>query len=234
MSRLCTVCARAGSKGVKNKNIRQLLGQPLIVHTIRQARAANVFDAIAVSSDSSEILAAAEAAGADYLICRPDALATDTAPKIPVIRHCVEEAERMSGRTFDTVVDLDATSPLRLPEDIRSAVELCESNGSSNVITAMPSRRSPYFNLVEVSEDGHIALAKKLARPIERRQDAPKTYDMNASIYVWRRSVLAENESLFLDGTRLYVMPEERSIDIDSELDFEIVEMIARKRASLS
>lgn len=234
MKRLCTVCARGGSKGVPNKNIRPLMGRPLIAHTIRQARASGLFDAIAVSSDSEAILDAAREAGADFAIRRPDALATDAAAKLPVIRHCAAEAERLSGTMFDIVVDLDATSPLRTPDDIRHATAIGEEDGVSNVITAMPSRRSPYFNLVELQNDGRVALAKKLESPVERRQDAPKTFDMNASIYVWKRNVLFGNDGLFLDGTRLYVMPEERSIDIDSEIDFEIVALLAKKRGELS
>ena len=234
MTRLCTICARGGSKGVPNKNIRMIAGHPLIAHSIRQAKASGLFDLVAVSSDSDDILAAAGAAGADVQIKRPDELATDTAAKLPVIRHAVLEAETRAGKTFAILADLDATSPLRSVDDIRNAVALCEEDGASNVITAMPSRRSPYFNLVELDSAGRVGLAKKLPQAIERRQDAPKTFDMNASIYVWKRGVLFAHDSLFLDGTKLYVMPEERSIDIDSPLDFDFVELIASRRGGLS
>lgn len=94
MKRICTVCARGGSKGVKQKNIRELLGKPLIAHTLEQARKSGLFDVLAVSSDSAEILAVAQQYGADELIERPVHLATDTAAKLPVIQHCVEEVER--------------------------------------------------------------------------------------------------------------------------------------------
>ncbi|MDT8903842.1 cytidylyltransferase domain-containing protein [Anaeroselena agilis] len=229
MIRLCTICARGGSKGVKNKNIRYLLGRPLIAHTILQAKATNLFAEIAVSSDSDEILAIARQWGVDYLIKRPDELATDTAAKIPVIQHCVVETERLTQKAYDTIVDLDATSPLRLPEDIVAAVNLLEKKNVSNVITGMPARRSPYFNLVELDECGVARLAKKLDRSVTRRQDAPKCYDMNASIYVWKRGALLTKAAIFNDDTQLYVMPEERSIDIDSELDFAFVEFLAHK-----
>ncbi|PLX72149.1 MAG: flagellar modification protein B [Azoarcus sp.] len=226
MKRLCTICARGGSKGVKGKNLKVLLGKPLIAHSIDQARASGLFDLIAVSSDSDEILAVAQDCGADLLVKRPDELATDQAAKLPVIRHCVAEVERLTGDSFETLVDLDATSPLRTPEDIRDAVELLERSGAGNVITAMPARRSPYFNLVELDQDGIVHLSKPPRNAIVRRQDAPKCYDMNASIYVWRRAALFGNESLFNPDTRLHVMPEERSIDIDSELDFRFVEFL--------
>ena len=228
MKRLCTICARGGSKGVKGKNIRWLLGKPLIAHSIEQARASGLFDLLAVSSDSDEILDIARQQGCDYLIKRPDELATDQAAKLPVIRHCVAEVERLTGRTFDTLVDLDATSPLRIPEDISNAVKLLEDSGAGNVITAMPARRSPYFNLVELDANGIVCLSKPLQTAIVRRQDSPKCFDMNASIYVWQHSVLFESDTIFNSGTRLYVMPEERSIDIDSELDFRFVEYLVQ------
>jgi N-acylneuraminate cytidylyltransferase/CMP-N,N'-diacetyllegionaminic acid synthase len=226
MKRLCTICARGGSKGVKGKNVRMLLGKPLIAHSLEQARAAGLFEALAVSSDSDEILDLARQWGCDYLIKRPDELSTDQAAKLPVIRHCVVEVERLTGQAFDTLVDLDATSPLRIPEDICQAVNLLEASGAGNVITAMPARRSPYFNLVELDANGIVHLSKPLQSAVVRRQDAPKCYDMNASIYVWRRDVLLSGDALFNSDTRLYVMPEERSIDIDSELDFRFVESL--------
>jgi CMP-N,N'-diacetyllegionaminic acid synthase len=226
MKRICTICARGGSKGVKGKNIRPLLGKPLIAFSIEQARKSGLFEAIAISSDSDLILEAAREFGADYLIKRPDELATDQAAKLPVIKHCVAEVEQKKGYTFDTIVDLDATSPLRSIEDIQSAVALLEESGAGNVITAMPSRRSPYFNLVELNANGVVELSKSLKIPVVRRQDAPKCFDMNASIYVWKHHVLFHCNSIFNADTKLYVMPEERSIDIDSELDFRIVELL--------
>ena len=226
MTRICTICARGGSKGVKGKNTRTLEGKPLIAHSIEQAKASGLFAAVAVSSDSEQILEIAREHGADILVRRPDELATDTAAKLPVIRHCVTEVERHLGRQSAICVDLDATSPLRSIEDIRGAVELLERSGAGNVITAMPARRSPYFNLVELGPDGIVRLSKPVDKPFVRRQDAPECFDMNASIYVWKRDVLLHAPTLFNADTRLYVMPEERSIDIDSELDFLFVEFL--------
>lgn len=233
VKRICTVCARGGSKGIKNKNIRDLHGKPLIAYSILQAKESRHFDAIAVSSDSLEILDAAAAWGADYLIQRPDELATDQAAKLPAICHCVLEAERAAGTTFEVIVDLDATSPLRLADDIVQCVQLLESRGISNVITGTPARRSPYFNLVELDQNGFATLSKKLERPVVRRQDGPKCYDMNASVYVWRRDALFSGATVFNPDTLIHVMPEERSIDIDSELDFKLVEFILGSRKDL-
>ncbi|MCX6037978.1 MAG: acylneuraminate cytidylyltransferase family protein [Chloroflexi bacterium] len=230
MTCICTVCVRGGSKGVKNKNIRELVGKPLLAYTLGQAKACELFDLIAVSSDSREILEVGRRWGADLLVVRPPELATDTAAKLPVIRHCVQEAELVTGKQFDIVVDLDATSPLRLPEDIRGAVNLMEIEKASNVITVAPARRSPYFNLVELDDDGVVRLSKPPVEPIVRRQDSPQCFDMNASIYVWKRSALFDSPTLFNPDTRLFIMPPERSVDIDTEFDFEVVELLMRKR----
>lgn len=232
MSRICTICARSGSKGVKDKNIRSLAGKPLIAHTLDQARATGLFDVIAVTSDSPEILEVARRNGANLLVDRPAHLATDTAAKLPAIRHCVDFAEQERGQRFAVVVDLDPTSPLRSVADIQGAVALLEREEVSNVITAAPARRSPYFNLVELDSKGIVRLSKPLENPITRRQDSPKCFDMNASIYVWRRNALFELPTIFNVDTRLFVMPEERSTDIDSELDFAIVEMLMAQRST--
>ncbi len=229
LKRICTICARGGSKGVKNKNIRTLAGKPLIAFTIEQAWQTNLFDEIAVSSDSSEILEVASRYGIRHLIVRPAELATDSAAKLPAITHCVRSVESILKTEFDTIVDLDATSPLRNVDDIKGAVELLETKLVSNVITASPARRSPYFNLVELGGDDVVRLSKQSEKPIVRRQDAPKCFDMNASIYVWSRKGVFDFPTIFNFDTRLFVMPEERSIDIDSELDFEIVELLMKK-----
>lgn len=230
--RLCTICARGGSKGVKGKNIRLLAGRPLIAHSIRQAKDSGLFAAVAVSSDSDDILSVAADWGADVLVRRPDEMASDTAPKVPAIRHCLLEAERALMTTFPVFVDLDATSPLRFSADIAGAVALLEQTGAPNVITGAPSRRSPYFNLVEQAADGTVHLSKILPQGVVRRQDAPPSFDMNASIYVWQRDLFLADPRVFYPQTRLFVMPEDRSQDIDSELDFDIVRLLLERRQS--
>jgi N-acylneuraminate cytidylyltransferase/CMP-N,N'-diacetyllegionaminic acid synthase len=155
-------------------------------------------------------------------------LATDAAPKLPAIKHCVENAEKKFGQ-FEVIVDLDATAPLREPSDIIGAIELLESTQADNVITGTPAHRSPYFNLVETDANGIVSLSKPPATVVARRQDSPQCFDMNASIYVWRRQALFTNENLFTGNTRLFVMPRERSLDIDSQADFEMVEWMMTK-----
>ena len=228
MKVLCTICARAGSKGVANKNLRLINNKPLIVYSIEQAIATKLFDQIVVSSDSKEIREVALANGATFCVDRPAELATDTAPKLPAIKHCVENAEKKFGQ-FDVIIDLDATAPLRESSDIIGALELLQSSQADNVITGTPAHRSPYFNLVETDVNGIVSLSKPPANVVARRQDSPQCFDMNASIYVWRRQALFANENLFTGNTRLFVMPRERSLDIDSQADFEMVEWMMTK-----
>jgi N-acylneuraminate cytidylyltransferase/CMP-N,N'-diacetyllegionaminic acid synthase len=230
MTHLCTICARGGSKGVIGKNAREIAGKPLLAWTIEQARQTGLFKVIAFSSDSDLLLNAALEAGADLAVKRPDAMATDAAPKLPAIRHCLEQAIARTGMTPDIFVDLDVTSPLRLPSDIAGAVELLQQSGARNVITGSPARRSPYFNLVERRENGSVSLSKTSDPPIVRRQDAPRCFDMNASIYVWRVEAFLENPAVFYPDTQLFEMPEDRSVDIDSDVDLALVEFLLRRR----
>ena len=205
-----------------------LYGRPLLAYTLQQAADAAIFDTIAVSSDDDEILHLARQYGTDICIERPPELATDDAAKIPAIQHAVQTAEERCGSRHDTVVDLDASAPLRRAEDIRGAIDLLESSGAPNIITGTPARRSPYFNLVEREADGTVRLSKPPDEQIVRRQDTPPCFDMNASIYVWKRSALFESEDLFKDQTRLFEMEEHQAYDIDSELDLQIVEFLLR------
>ena len=226
---LCTICARGGSKGVPGKNIRMLAGKPLIAHSIAQAKATGLFAAIAVSSDSDEILNIATQYGTDMVISRPAEMATDSAGKMPAIAHAVASAEAQSATRYEICVDLSATAPLRTPEDIVASVNLLKETHCKNVITGAPSHCSPYFSLVETDAQGRVHLSKKLPAPVLRRQDAPATYDMNGSIYVWQRDVLLADPQVFYDNTRIHIMPRSRSLDIDEEIDFQMVEFMMQR-----
>ncbi|WP_096027578.1 cytidylyltransferase domain-containing protein [Campylobacter lanienae] len=227
---LCTICARGGSKGVKNKNIRQIAGLPLIAHTINQAKECGLFEHIVISTDSDEIASVAIKYGGEVFFKRESSLANDSAGKIPAIRDALIRSQEHYGCEFTYIIDLDATSPLRLASDINRAFKQFIDDDNDILITAAPSRHSPYFNLIERQIDGTINLSKPLPNAILRRQDAPQTYDMNASIYIWKSQILLTTDTLFIPKTGLYIMPQNRSIDIDDELDFMIVEQILRSQ----
>ena len=232
--RLAAICARGGSTGVKDKNIRPLAGKPLIAHTIEQARRSGLFETIAVSSDSRRILDIAGEWGVEHLIERPAELASNTAPKVPTIRHCAGAIEAATGTAFKTIVDLDVTAPLRSLDDIAGVVALLEETDAGNVVSGSPARKSPYFNIVERDDRGRIHISKPLDAPFARRQDLPECFELNASILAWRRAALfSEIDYALGDNTLIYVMPDERSVDIDSELDFQFVEfLIANKETT--
>ena len=223
---LCTICARGGSKGVKNKNIKLINDKPLIAYTIEQAMQSQLFEHVVVSTDSDEIASVSKNYGAEVFFKRSQDMASDTAGKLDVIKDAFIRSEKHYEQQFDYLIDLDATAPLRNVDDILNSFGQFLKDNNDNLITAMPSRRNPYFNLVEVDNDGKVRLSKKLASKIVRRQDAPKCYDMNASIYIWKRKTILNEKDMFLDNTGLYIMPEERSIDIDTELDYKIVEFL--------
>jgi CMP-N,N'-diacetyllegionaminic acid synthase len=222
MTTICTICARGGSVGVPRKNIRMLFGLPLIAHTIKQAQACSLIDAIYVSTDDDQIADVALEYGAIVPYKRPAELATSTAGKLPVIAHLVDHLVA-SGVQVTRIVDLDPTSPLRTVQDIETAVGMLDDQ-TDVVITAYPSDKNPYFNMVERQADGNVRLVKPQPDGVASRQAAPKVFSMNASIYVWHASTL--QAGLWNGRTRLYEMPRERSIDIDSEIDFKLVEML--------
>ena len=232
MARLATILARGGSKGVPGKNVRMIAGRPLIAHTVAHALEAGLFDAVAVSSDDPAILDAGQAAGATHLVTRPAGMASDEAGKLPGLRHCVGEMETRLGMAFEVVVDLQPTSPTRQAQDICEAVSLQAKLGVSNVISGTEARSSPYFNLVEEQAGGAVALSKVPCGDVVRRQDAPRCFDLNGSIYVWRRDALMEGTGLWFADTHLYEMPAERSVDIDTETDFLFADFLMSRLAA--
>lgn len=225
---LITICARGGSKGIKSKNIRKLAGKPLIYYTIKQATGWARGKHVVVSTDSEEIARIAKEYRAEVPFMRPQELASDIAGKVAAIKHALESSEEIFGETYDVVMDLDVTSPVRTVQDLENAYKLFLEKRPKTLFSVTPARRNPYFNMVEDIEDGKVKLCK--AGNFARRQDAPKVYDMNASIYIYDRNFLLENgnESAVSDNSIIYVM-DDISIDIDSELDFKFIEFLIKK-----
>ena len=218
---LCTICARGGSKGLPNKNLLKIGDISLIGHTLTQAKAIDAIDCIIVSSDSNEILKEGEIYAADILLQRSAKLASDDAGKIDAIIDCLNHAESNLNKHFDYVIDLDVSSPLRNLIDIENCLEFTKDQGFKNLITVTNSKKNPYFNQIEITNEGPQLV--KSGHNIKGRQSAPKVYDMNASLYVCSRDFLINEKTLFSRDTIVYDMPEERSLDIDNELDFKIV-----------
>lgn len=219
MTTICTICARGGSVGLPGKNIRPLLGKPLIAYSIEQAKSCSFIDHIFVSTDSPQIAEVACSYGAIVLSLRSPELAKADTPKLDALNSLVHEIVA-SGITPKTIIDLDPTSPLRTLQDIENAYHLL-TDDVDVVLTGYHSEKNPYFNMIEYGPDGSLRLCKKMPG-ITSRQSAPQVYSMNASIYIWHKSTLSKG--LWGGRSKLYLMPRERSIDIDTQFDFDLVE----------
>ncbi len=227
MKTIITICARGGSQGLPGKNIRPLLGKPLIAWTIEQALDAGLADAVYVSTDEPEIAKVAESYGARVPFLRPAELATANAAKLPVICHLVDWVEQHE-LAVDKIIDLDPTSPLRDVADIRTCAGLLDDQ-TDVVITGYESSKNPYFNMVELKSTGFYERVCIPQNEVLGRQGAPKVYAMNASIYVWHRVSLTG--SLWAaPRIRMHCMPQERSIDIDHAIDFDLVELLMKRK----
>ena len=224
---------RAGSKGLKNKNLKLINGKPLMYYTIKQALKSKIFDNIVVSTDSKKILKLAKYYGADGWFLRPKKLSHSSSSKVAAIKHAFTEAEKHYRKKFGIIVDLDVTSPLRKTEDIKKAYKFFINKKADVLLTGSKSKHNPYFNIIEIINK-KIKKVKDTKKRFFRRQEAPQTFDMNASIYIWNRKTLLKSfvEALERNAkwkTVFYEMPKERSIDIDTKFDFELVEFLLKK-----
>lgn len=227
---LVTICARGGSKGLKGKNLKELADRPLIYYTIKQASEWGKGKHIVVSTDSNQIAEVARQSGAEVPFLRPEQLATDTAGKVAAIKHALKSSEEIFSEKFDCVMDLDVTSPIRKIEDLENAYKLFLEKKPKTLFSVVAARRNPYFNMVEETPEGRITLSKP--GNFSRRQDAPKVYEMNASIYIYDREYLLGeyNESAISDNSIIYIMDDISRIDIDSEIDFKYIEFLIKEK----
>ncbi len=232
MNITCVIGARGGSKGLAGKNIRPMLGKPLIGWSIEQARACPEISRVVVSTDSLAIAEVARSFGAEVPFMRPDVLANDTAGKWGVWQHALAACDAHYAEPIDVYVDLDCTSPLRDVEDISRAIAQFRAQPTDAVFSVCEARKNPYFNMLEVV-DGCQRMCKTLAQPIVRRQDAPKVYEHVASIYVLSPAYLRTGTGLLSGCTHGYDIGADKSLDVDSEFDFELIEFLMRKRLGM-
>ncbi|MFX1391963.1 MAG: cytidylyltransferase domain-containing protein [Promethearchaeota archaeon] len=225
---LATICARGGSKGVKNKNIRLLLGKPLIAYSIEVLKVWGKADKIICSTDSNKIMEIAREFGADTPFRRPAELATDDANKLTVLKHILDFCDKNENNKYDYIIDLDPTAPLRTVENINQAFNIFIKSDADILFSVYKAHKNPYFNMVELDEHGYAHLSKTTNKSIFTRQSAPKVYSMNASIYIYRRKFL-KNTSNILSGKSLIYEMSDLSIDIDRQVDFDFIEFILKK-----
>lgn len=230
MKILITICARGGSKGIPGKNIKSLAGKPLIEYTFDIAK---IFKQkmgdcdIAISTDSEEIISVSKKLGFDVPYQRPKVHATDTAGKIGAINDVLIFYENVYKKKYDYILDLDVTSPLRNLTDLSNAFHLFLMNPEAeNIFSVSPANRNPYFNMVEVGNDGYCHLIKALPSNVLSRQMAPKVFDMNASFYFYRRRFFDKGfNSAITDKSIIYEVPH-ICFDLDHQHDFDFLSFL--------
>ena len=227
MNYLITICARGGSKGIPKKNIIKLGSFPLIYYSIKVAREflENKKGRIALSTDCSEIKKVAKFYGLETSYLRPEILADDKAGKVDAIYDILKFEESQTKETFDVILDLDVTSPLRTVSDLNNALKILKNDSSANnLFSVSPASRNPYFNMVE--KRGKYYFKIKDVNNYKSRQVAPKVYDLNASFYFYRRNFFEnKNKSVFTDKSLIYEVPH-ICFDIDDHIDLEFMNFL--------
>ncbi|WP_438426159.1 acylneuraminate cytidylyltransferase family protein [Aquimarina macrocephali] len=225
---LITICARGGSKGIPGKNIKSLNGRPVIDYSIKHAvMFAKLHDNvdIALSTDSEEIKKVAASCGLNSEYTRPDFLANDTVGKIDVLDHILYHEEEQRQKKYDILLDLDVSSPMRTIDDLQQAFKIFIQNKEAlNIFSVSKPHKNPYFNVVELKEDGFCKLVKQ--SDSKSRQAAPVVYDMNASFYIYRKAFFDQKlRSAITDKSLLFLM-DHICFDIDEPIDFDMMEFL--------
>lgn len=224
--------ARGGSKGVNRKNIKPLSGKPLLAYTAESALAAKKLTRTILSTEDAEIADIGKSLGIDVPFMRPAELAEDSTPTFPVILHSVNELEAR-GEHYDAICLLQPTNPLRRAKDIDKCIDMLETTGADSVISVLPVPHT--YNPKWVywqSPDGEMTLSSGDIEPVTRRQDLPKAFHREGSIYVTRRSVLTEYGNLYGRDVRGYEIDEGYSINIDTPEDWRRAEDLIKNRVT--
>lgn len=229
---LALIPARGGSKGVPRKNIREVAGQPLIAYSIQAAlEAGELFDSIVVSTDDPEIADVARAFGAEVPFLRPPNLACDKAPTVPVIQHAVSFIEAKSSQQLDWVCLLQPTCPLRTGDDIREAVRLAQSRPECDSVISVHRVLANHPALMKrIEKDRLVPFSIPEVEGTRRQDYAPHAYMRNGAIYLTRRDVVMNQASVWGQHIAPFVMPDERSTNVDSELDLRMAELLLNER----
>jgi len=228
---LAVIPARGGSRGVPRKNIHNVCGKPLIAYSIETAVAVrHLFYRVIVSTDDEEIAGVARQYGGEVPFIRPSSLANDSVPTLPVLQHAVSFVQNQDNILIDWVLLLQPTNPIRKIEDIEAALDLARAGDCDSVISVVQVF-SVHPVLMKRIENNRLLPYCVEEKEGTRRQDyQPPAYMRNGAIYLVRRDVLMERNSIWGDVIRPYIMPPERSVGIDSKLDLKLVELLINER----
>ena len=225
MKTLAIIPARGGSKGVKGKNIKPLAGKPLIAYTIEAALASRLSRVI-LSTDSEAIARVGREFGVEVPFIRPAELATDRAKAIPVIQHALHFLEQQETEHFDAVMMLQPTTPFRTQKDIDTALQLLEDSGADSVISVIDVEGHHPARMKYLNEEGYLVDPDFCeAYENQPRQELPPMYLRNGAIYLTRRDTLLQG-SFKGKNCKALIMPQERSVNIDTEFDFAMAEWL--------
>ena len=220
------IFARGGSQGLKNKNILNFAGKPLIAWTIEQALGNSKINRVIVSTDSPEIAHISKSYGAEVPFLRPDELASNTSSEIDSWKHALNFLKDSEGYMPNIFISLPCTSPLRSQDDIDRNLDCLIKNNADLAISVSPSSKNPYFNIVRMSDDGQASLFAESECGYSRRQDAPVTFDITTVAYSSKPEYILNTDNLMSGRVFASVVDKERSIDIDTLLDFRMAELL--------
>lgn len=230
MKAVAFIFARGGSKGLPGKNTRLLGGKPLIAWSIERALEVERINRVIVSTDSEEIATISRDFGAEVPFMRPVELATDESPEWLSWRHGLVYLRETTGEIPEVMVSIPTVAPLGLAIDIDNCLDEYGKGLSDVVITMTDAHRSPYFNMVKGNPDGTFGLVNTSGSGVIRRQDAPIVYDMTTVCYVANSEFVMSHDSMFEGRVGAVHVPNERAIDIDSLLDFQVAEYLLNLR----
>ena len=230
MRTIAFIYARGGSKGLPGKNIRPLLGIPLIAWSISEAKKISRIDRVIVSTDCNEIASIAKQYGAEVPFIRPKDLASDDSSEWLAWRHALTFLENSEKELPDVMLSLPTTAPLRISQDIENCLDAFELGDSDAVITVTDAHRSPYFNMVKKNNNGTVSIVIPPKTEVTRRQDSPIVYDITTVAYAVDPKFVLTQNSLFSGKVKSIHVPLERSIDIDTLMDFKLAEFFLMQR----
>jgi CMP-N,N'-diacetyllegionaminic acid synthase len=228
---LAVIPARGGSKGVPHKNIRLVSNQPLIGYTIQAALAAQqLLYRVIVSTEDEEIARISRDLGAEVPFMRPPELATDTAPTRPVLQHAVDFIEKRDDVQIDWVLLLQPTALFRTAEDIEIAISTALAHECDSVISVTQVFAEHPILMKRIENDQLLSYCIEEKEGTRRQDYSPSAYIRNGAIYLTRRDILMDQDSIWGKIIRPYVMPAERSVNIDSEIDLKVAELLIQER----
>ena len=229
MKIVAVIPARAGSKGVSNKNLRELAGKPLIAWCIEAVRACLEIDRVILSTDCQEIADVARHYGANVPFIRPAELARDESSTISTVVHAVEWIEKNEGYCADFVMCLQPTSPLCATQDMQGSIDLLKAKNADGVVSVTASEAHPFW-MKQVDRDGRLTDFMPSPRSVHRRQDLPELYSLNGAIYLAQRGVVVEQKTWYTPKTYGYIMPISRSLDINTPWDLYLADLIMQDK----